>query len=375
MLKGSLNKLKIGILGTRGIPNNYGGFEQWAENLSQGLLKRGCEIYVYNSHNHTNQEKLWNGVNIIHKYDPEYKIGTVGQFFYDLNCIIDSRKQKFDIILQLGYTSSSIWGWLLPKNKSVVITNMDGLEWKRNKFKKPVKSFLKFAEKLAVYFSNYLIADSPIIKDYYNKNYSIPIDYIPYGTNLFEKENEQHIHSFEIKPYQYNLLIARLEPENTIETIIKGVINSNTSFPLLIVGDYNISNGKYLYNEYSENEKIIFTGRIYNSEILNNLRYFSNLYFHGHSVGGTNPSLLEAMACSAIICAHDNLYNRSVLQDEGYYFSNPKDITLLLDEGISKEIRDQLIRKNIDIIDKDFLMSNIIDQYYELFERVSGVCL
>lgn len=83
--------MKIGILGTRGIPNNYGGFEQWAVLLSQGLVKAECEVWVYNSHNHPFQEEIWNGVNIIHKYDPEYKIGTAGQFIYDLNCILDSQ--------------------------------------------------------------------------------------------------------------------------------------------------------------------------------------------------------------------------------------------------------------------------------------------
>jgi hypothetical protein len=101
--------LKIAILGTRGIPNNYGGFEQFAEYLSEGLTEKGHEIYVYSPHNHNYQEKEWRGVKIIHCFDPEYKVGTAGQFIYDLNCILDSRKRGFDIILQLGYTSSSVW--------------------------------------------------------------------------------------------------------------------------------------------------------------------------------------------------------------------------------------------------------------------------
>ena len=124
--------MKIGILGTRGVPNYHGGFEQFAEYLSLGLLKRGLDVYVYNSHNHPYQEKIYKGVKIIHKNDPEHKLGTAGQFIYDLNCIRDSRKRNFDIIYQLGYTSSSIWWWLMPK-KTIIVTNMDGLEWKRTK--------------------------------------------------------------------------------------------------------------------------------------------------------------------------------------------------------------------------------------------------
>ena len=100
--------MKIAIFGTRGIPNHYGGFEQIAQFLSEGLCKKGHEVYVYNSHNHPYQSNKWNNVNIIHCYDPEFKLGTIGQFIYDLNCSLDSRKRNFDIILQLGYTSSSI---------------------------------------------------------------------------------------------------------------------------------------------------------------------------------------------------------------------------------------------------------------------------
>ena len=155
--------MKIAILGTRGVPNHYGGFEQFAEFFSVYLVEQGHEVCVYNSHNHPYQEKQFKGVNIIHQYDPEFKIGTAGQFIYDLNCILDSRKRNFDIILQLGYTSSSMWFFLLPK-KATIITNMDGLEWKRTKYSKPIQKVLKFAEKLAVKSSDCLVSDSLGIK-------------------------------------------------------------------------------------------------------------------------------------------------------------------------------------------------------------------
>ena len=119
--------MKIAIIGTRGIPNYYGGFEQFAQYLAKGLTQKGFEVTVYNSHTHPYQKKTWNGVNIVHCKDLEYKMGTAGQFIYDLNCILDARKKQYDVILQLGYTSNSVWGWLLPK-KTIVTTNMDGLE-------------------------------------------------------------------------------------------------------------------------------------------------------------------------------------------------------------------------------------------------------
>ena len=123
-------------MGSRGIPNRYGGFEQFAEYIAPALVEKGHQVYVYNSSAHPYREKSWKNVNILRGYDPEDKIGTAGQFIYDFNCILDSRKRNFDIILQLGYTSSSVWSFLYPK-KPVLITNMDGLEWKRSKYSQP----------------------------------------------------------------------------------------------------------------------------------------------------------------------------------------------------------------------------------------------
>src|SRR5450432_900655 len=125
--------LRIGISGTRGIPNHYGGFEQLAEYLSAGLAEKGHEVVVYNPHNHPYKEKRWKGVSIVHCYNPERITGTAGQFIYDLNCVMDARKRNFDVLLMLGYTSISVWERLFPK-KSTIIFNMDGFEWKRKKY-------------------------------------------------------------------------------------------------------------------------------------------------------------------------------------------------------------------------------------------------
>src|SRR6202008_4408835 len=122
----NIMKLRIAILGTRGIPNHYGGFEHISEYVSAGLVQRGHSVTVYNSHNHLYQEKTWNGVDIVQCYDPEYAIGTAGQFVYDFNCLVDARRKKFDVLFIMGYTSSSVWGHLYPQ-KSAIITNMDGL--------------------------------------------------------------------------------------------------------------------------------------------------------------------------------------------------------------------------------------------------------
>ena len=359
--------MKIAILGTRGIPNNYGGFEQFAEIFSVYLAKHHHDVFVYNSHNHIFKDKIFKKVNIIHQYDPEYIIGTVGQFLYDLNCILDSRKRNFDIILQLGYTSSSIWSFLLPK-KAIIITNMDGLEWKRSKYSKKTQKFLQYAEKQAVKNSHHLIADSLGIKKYLKEKYNKESSYIAYGAEPFMKENKRLILDYNLEKHNYNLIIARFEPENNIETILDGVVQSEDEKVTLIIGNNDNNFGTYLKNKYKHNHNLKFIGAIYNKEHLDNLRYFCNIYFHGHSVGGTNPSLLEAMAAKAMIVAHKNEFNYAILKERALYFSNASDIKKLL-KNIKRENFEEIIQDNFNTIINEFNWNKINESYIELFEK------
>jgi Domain of unknown function (DUF1972) len=146
--------MNIAIIGTRGIPNNYGGFEQLAAFLSQGLVQKGCSVTVYSPHTHPYQEKAYNGVSIVHCKDGPGWMGAAGQFVYDYNCIRHARRQQFEVILFLGYTSSSVWYWRYPQ-KAVIVYNMDGLEWKRGKYGLLTRQFLLYAEKLAIRHSRF----------------------------------------------------------------------------------------------------------------------------------------------------------------------------------------------------------------------------
>ncbi len=363
--------MRVAIIGTRGIPNYYGGFEQCAEYLAAGLVKKGYEVVVYNSHNHPYQDKEWNGVKIRHCYDPEYKMGTIGQFFYDLNCIRDLRKEKYDIVLQLGYTSSSVWGWLLPRN-TVITTNMDGMEWKRSKYSKKVQKFLMFAEKLAVKHSDHLIADSTGIQKYLDEKYGIKPVYIPYGAELFETPAPDVLEKYHLEPYTYDMLIARMEPENSIEAILDGVVIAKTNRPFLVVGCVKNKFGIYLEEKFRAYKNIRFCGGIYHMETLNNLRYYSNLYFHGHTVGGTNPSLLEAMASGSLICANDNQFNRAIVGDDALYFSSARDVAFNL-QMVKKctGAFEAMIAANMDKIQQVYNCENIVNAYATHFEAIA----
>ena len=361
--------MKIAIIGTRGIPNHYGGFEQFAEYLSLGLVNKDHEVWVYNSHLHPYQEKSWKGVNIIHCKDMEDKVGTAGQFFYDLNCILDARKRNFDIILQLGYTSSSVWGGLLPE-KPIIITNMDGLEWKRSKFSKKVQYFLKKAEKWAINTSDHLVADSVGIQQHLKTNFNVDSTYIPYGAHVFNSPNKELLKTYKLEEHQYSILIARMEPENNIETILDGYHKSENENPFLVIGKTENEFGTYLKEKFKENNKIQFLGGIYDIEVLNNLRYYAGFYFHGHSVGGTNPSLLEAMSSGAFIVANDNIFNKSILEKEALYFSNSDDVAIILTETIEDK-REHFVANNIQKIKTLYTWDKIINDYEKLFIKLA----
>lgn len=357
--------MKIGILGTRGIPNHYGGFEQFAEQLSSDLVARGHEVWVYNSSKHPYKASIYKGVRLVHCFDPEDYLGTAGQFIYDLGCIIDSRKRNFDVLLQLGYTSSAIWHWLLPK-KACIVTNMDGLEWKRTKYGKLVKRFLKYSERLAAQTSPYLVADSLGIQAYLLQEYNKKSTYIAYGAKqILQTPSPTFLTNYQVQAYQYALVIARMEPENNIETIIQGFIASKSTMPLLLIGNYNNGFGMYLKEKYGMHACLRWLGAIYQMEVLDALRWHAALYFHGHSVGGTNPSLLEAMASKAAIIAHKNPFNQSILQDNALYFSTANDISAIVAEPLPSFDAWKAI--NFAKIATTFSPAFITNQYENLF--------
>ncbi|HIQ25626.1 MAG TPA: DUF1972 domain-containing protein [Persephonella sp.] len=362
--------MKIAILGTRGIPNNYGGFEQSAEKLSIYWLKAGHKVTVYNPDYHPYKKSEWNEVEIIHIFSREDKLGLWGTFIYDYLCLKDAVNKDFDIILNLGYVPSSLFFGLKNKTKAKFVTNMDGLEWKRTKWNKLLKKFIKFCENKAVNLSDYLIADNQGIKDYYINSYNIKnISFIPYGAELFNDPNVKFLEEFDIEPYSYYILIARLEPENNIETILEGYVMSKSNKPFIVVGGLKNKYAKYLINKFKSNKNIKFVGGIYDYNKLSTLRWYAKFYFHGHSVGGTNPSLLEAMASNAYIVAHNNIFNKNVLGDDAFFFNNSKDISTIISKD-DDSYREKFIERNRKKIKDIYNWEKVSKEYVKVFKEV-----
>ena len=191
-------------------------------------------------------------------------------------------------------------------------------------------------------------------------------------TTIVETVDRAPLENYGVFENEYHLAIARLEPENNIEMVLDGFMAADSRKTFCVVGNHKTRYGGYLKNKYRD-PRIKYLGGIYNLPAVNALRHFSALYFHGHSVGGTNPSLLDAMANGASICAHDNVFNRSVLGDDAFYFSSAADVAgCIANEGPNKERSARFAENNLNKIRTVYSWERVSDAYEELFRRILG---
>lgn len=368
--------MKIAFIGTRGIPNNYGGFEQFAEYISVGLVERGHEVVVYSPHSHPYKEDYYKGVRIKHIYSPETWMGSsIGSFFYDFSSLKDAlKKENFDIIYEAGYTSivpAYIWFNVRKITYPIFTTNMDGLEYKRTKFNKWVQKFLFWEERTTVKHSHYLIADNMGIHDYYKEKYGKESRFLAYGADIHDDYDVSFLKEYGLAPNDYYLLVARLEPENNIEMAIKGYLISKTKGkrPLIIIGKTNTPHGRELVEKYRKEELIVFVGGIYDYSKLNSIRHFAFAYFHGHSVGGTNPSLLEAMASGCFILANNNIFNKAVLKENSIYYSSAEEVAEVLNriDFLAEKYKVTYVNNNLCEIRQEYSWEKLVDEHESYF--------
>lgn len=316
--------MRIAILGTRGIPNNYGGFEYFAQNMAERLALSGHEVFVFEPAKQKMAPAFF-GKAIRHsvkttRWLPE----NIRRLQYDYRSLKEAYSVNPSLILKCGYSHAVFLPFMSPSFRNKIITNVDGLEWKRGKWRLTGKLFLLLCEFLTARLANNLVADNKAIKYYWQKKYSRDLKYISYGAIIPEKIDIEPTLQLGLIPNRYLLTIARLEPENSIAEIIEAAVRCGRT--LVIVGSVKTPLGKRLQQKYQHHKTIIFLGGIYDNNTLNSLRAHCEGYIHGHSVGGTNPSLLEAMACGSYIIAHDNPFNREVIGSLGKYFSGIREL-------------------------------------------------
>lgn len=312
-------KHKLSILGTRGIPASHGGFETFAQRLALYLVERGWEVTVYCQVNCRKiREKKWKNINLVHI--PSKNNSALNSILFDYRSTIHALKRE-GVILVLGYNTAvfSIFYWL--KNR-VSVMNMDGMEWWRSKWNFWQKVWLFVNERCGIIFSKHLIADHPQIEKYLTKYASSSkISVIAYGTERVTEIDQNFLKPYNLTANQYVLVIAKPESENSILEIVSAFSSRKRGIKLVVLGRYLPKTVSYhLKVMQAASNEVIFVGGIYEKEIVDTLRYYARLYIHGHTVGGTNPSLVEALAAGSPVLAQDNGFNRWVTGNNAHYF-------------------------------------------------------
>jgi len=357
--------MKMAVLGTRGIPARYGGFETFAERLSTGLVRRGWDVTVFCEANGHRRPSEFEGVEL--RYVPAPEVGALTTVLYDARCLWAARK-SFDIVYMLGYGAAPFCA--IPRLwKTEVWINPDGLEWARAKWNSLARRYFQTMEWISMRASDRIIADAAsIAAGLRSRHRSLPsCTVIPYGCEIVDSPPPKHrLSEWGLDCDGYYLVVCRLEPENHVLEILRAFKQSRSKRQLIVVG--NLMRNRYVERLKSiDDSRIRLIGTVYERERLASLRFHSFGYFHGHSVGGTNPSLLEAMGCGNLIFAHDNTFNRETLGGCGVYFRHEKHLSEVLEGAESGAFGLAKLREAARARARErYRWSDVIDSYERL---------
>lgn len=357
---------KLLILGTRGIPARHGGFETFAEGFALDMVGRGWEITVYcqADEGESITETRWQGVRCVHV--PVRQQGAVGTILFDLKSVLHAMHQD-GVVLTLGY-NTAIFSVFHRLAGQANVMNMDGIEWKREKWSLAQKVWLYCNEWLGARLANHLVADHPEIKRHLQRHTrEDKITVIPYGSACISDAPTAALKHYGLTAGNYAILIARPEPENSIFELVSGYVAASPGMPLVVLGNFDAENNAYHRLVLAEaDHNILFLGAIYQKDIVDALRFHARLYLHGHTVGGTNPSLIEAMAAGSPVIAHDNPFNRWVLGEGGLFFADEQSLQgalkLSADSALLAQKSAQLRARH----DEMFRLGMIHDAYEQL---------
>lgn len=317
--------MHVRILGCRGIPARHGGFETFAHDLACFMVGRGHEVTVYCQIDTDLDafEDDWHG---IHRVNIPAANNPLGTIHFDWTSARHASRRP-GVALTLGY-NTAIFGLLYRLRGVPNIINMDGIEWKRAKWSRPQRMWLWFNERAGATLADQLVADHPEIAVHLERH-TAPgkITMIPYGAAAVHEPSAAPLDRFGLRSKDYYILVARPEPENMVLEIVQAHTASSVRPPLVILGDYNSRANQYCRAvQNAAGPNVRFLGAIYDREVVNALRFHALAYLHGHQVGGTNPSLVEALAAGNAIIAHDNRFSRWVAKDAAVYFKDAEEL-------------------------------------------------
>lgn len=356
--------MKVAVIGTVGVPANYGGFETLVENLLDYKNNVDFQYNIYcSSRNYKEKKQCYKGARLI--YLP-FSANGMQSIIYDLIAIFHAIFTA-DILLILGTSGCIIMPIVGLLSKKKVIVNIDGLEHRREKWEKLAKKFLKISEKLAVRHANVIIADNKAIQNYIETEYGKEANLIEYGgDNAFVVHNDQLLwDEFGLRPQEYSFKVARIERENNIEMILESFREMPLQ-KLVIVGNWEKNKfGMAMKNKYKKYSNIAMLNPIYDLFKLNLLRSNCKFYIHGHSAGGTNPSLVEAMSLGLPIIAYDIVFNRETTENKALFFKDSEELKKQLQSAINTDIG-RLGEEMGKIARQRYTWRHIVNQYQKL---------
>ncbi|MFA5921271.1 MAG: DUF1972 domain-containing protein [Methylococcaceae bacterium] len=356
---------KIAIIGTVGLPAIYGGFETLAEYLTKYLGKQYAITVYCSSKSYSDKIDEYNGVKLV--YLPLNANG-VQSIPYDILSIFKALSYA-DTLLILGVSGCISLPFVKLISRNKIVVNIDGMEWKRNKWSKFAKWFLKFSEKLAVKYADVVITDNKVIQNYVLSEYGVESTLIAYGGDhaIAAPLSKKVLSQYPYLDANYAFTVCRIEPENNIHIILAAVAQQN-KLPLVLIGNWQASQyGMDLYANYSGIEHIHLLDPIYDQSILNQLRSNCLIYLHGHSAGGTNPSLVEAMCLGLPIFSYAADYNKETTENAAQYFSRPDELRQLIVNSSKESLLTNGLKMS-DIATRRYQWEGIVEQYAKLLD-------
>ena len=356
---------KIAVIGTVGVPAKYGGFETLVENIIGDNCSDGFEYLIYcSSKSYVRHLEEYKGARL--KYIP-LKANGAQSILYDIISVFYAINRA-DVLLILGVSGCLILPLVRILSHKKIIVNIDGLEHRRDKWSPNIRKFLKFSEKTAVYNADIIVADNKAIQDYVSAEYGVNSTLIAYGGDHVlcdvSKIQDRILTQYQVKFEEFSFSLCRIEPENNVHIALEAFARNGKK--LLFVGNWNNSEyGKSLLEKYGSYENIKMLAPIYDLPTLNVLRSNCQFYLHGHSAGGTNPSLVEAMFFGKPILAFDCSYNRETTENKAHYFANHCQLEKLIDNEYIYFTNNALAMS--EIANRRYLWNKIAKQYESLY--------
>jgi glycosyltransferase involved in cell wall biosynthesis len=369
--------LRIAMVGFRGIPHSYGGNEEFIRHLGPRLVERGHHVWVYSrSRDYPDRAPEWRGVRRVFYPAPEHK--WMGQLTHAALSMSDAVVRRPDVtfVQTLPSAPFTVLPWLAGER---VVVNVNGMEWGRDKWGTLAKEYFRTAARIVVRTANAIVADSSAMRSYYRERFGRDAYFIPYGSELETSTNPALLEAYDVQARNYYLMVSRFVPENNVDFIIDEFRRSGIRRPLLVVGSANYSNGWVASLLSRFGGPIRFVGHVPDPEHLRELHCNSYAYLHGHSLGGTNPSLLRALGCGECVAALDNPFNREVLLPDcgtryGLLFpKEPGGLARVLAAIDAQPERAAELRERAPArIRQAYTWESVTDHYEELFVAVAG---